>query len=704
MGLGGSIHSSPVISPDGVVYIGNSGGHLFAVIPGEQEGGLAWNFAADGSIEASPALGPDGTIYFGTGQGSFYAVNPDGHKKWSYATGGSIVGSAAVGADGTIYVGSTDGYLYAFAPDGSVRWAFATGYSIDGTPAIGPDGTIYIGNEFHRFFAISPDGSENWHLDLRESVVGAPAIDVEGTIYINDGWSGIIALHPNGIEKWFYRMEAMRFTTAPIIGDDGHIYVGNSDGKLYVIGSAAPRIVSVQPRTGIEAQEVTFSAAVAGPRPLQYHWDFGGGAWPDSSDLQSPTVLLQTVGVYAASLQVSNLYGEDVYCFDLRVKSPRLNWWMYGREPKHQRCSPVAGPESPAVKWSVDTGSAICSSPVVGDDGTIYVGNTDGILQAIAPDGSSMWSVSVGKSIDSTPAVTADGTVYVGAVDNRLVAVDSEGNIKWTFLAGSYIRSSPVIGIDGTIYFGSSDGNLYALSPEGEELWRFHTEMPVTSSPAIGDDGAIYVGSQDGSLYVIYPDGSEKWRFTVEGVVRDSPTIGDDGTIYVPILMGLGAAGAPNLFAIDPQGNEKWRINYMYWVGGFPGYSPLSAVAIGPSGTIYVGNVGVHAISPDGETFWAFDIPHTEEQSVYSTRAAPVVDVNGVIYWPSYYAVYNPVTFEWSFEGLLFALNPDGTEKWRLTTSTVGEAVNSSSPAIGDDGTIYLGSEDGYLYAIGEAD
>jgi outer membrane protein assembly factor BamB len=44
----------------------------------------------------------------------------------------------------------------------------------------------------------------------------------------------------------------------------------------------------------------------------------------------------------------------------------------------------------------------------------------------------------------------------------------------------------------------------------------------------------------------------------------------------------------------------------------------------------------------------------------------------------------------------LYALNSDGTLKWRYQT---GDSLGSS-PAIGSDGTIYVGSEDHYLYAL----
>ncbi len=49
-----------------------------------------------------------------------------------------------------------------------------------------------------------------------------------------------------------------------------------------------------------------------------------------------------------------------------------------------------------------------------------------------------------------------------------------------------------------------------------------------------------------------------------------------------------------------------------------------------------------------------------------------------------------------SFDNKLHAINPDGTEKWNFTT---GETVYSS-PAIDSDGTVYVGSQDDKLYAI----
>ena len=50
-----------------------------------------------------------------------------------------------------------------------------------------------------------------------------------------------------------------------------------------------------------------------------------------------------------------------------------------------------------------------------------------------------------------------------------------------------------------------------------------------------------------------------------------------------------------------------------------------------------------------------------------------------------------------SYDGYLYAINPDGTLKWRYQT---GFWI-SSSPVIASDGTVYIGSRNYYLYAIG---
>jgi len=77
-----------------------------------------------------------------------------------------------------------------------------------------------------------------------------------------------------------------------------------------------------------------------------------------------------------------------------------------------------------------------------------------------------------------------------------------------------------------------------------------------------------------------------------------------------------------------------------------------------------------------GDKIWSF----STEGAVISS---PAIGDDGTIYIGSgdYY---------------VYAINPDGTEKWSFRT---GDGV-MSSPAIGSDGTIYIGSTDNKIYAI----
>jgi len=67
---------------------------------------------------------------------------------------------------------------------------------------------------------------------------------------------------------------------------------------------------------------------------------------------------------------------------------------------------------------------------------------------------------------------------------------------------------------------------------------------------------------------------------------------------------------------------------------------------------------------------------------------APVIDTDGIIYFKG---AYNYL------DRYIYAIYPDGTEKWKYET---GGLISGSSPAIAEDGTVYIGSWDTKLYAI----
>jgi outer membrane protein assembly factor BamB len=81
--------------------------------------------------------------------------------------------------------------------------------------------------------------------------------------------------------------------------------------------------------------------------------------------------------------------------------------------------------------------------------------------------------------------------------------------------------------------------------------------------------------------------------------------------------------------------------------------------------------------SPDGTLKWSYDTGD------YINGPAAIGD-NGTIYFPSL--------------NYLYALNPDGTLKWRSPGRA--DYPLGSAPAIGEDGTIYINTHNGVLHAF----
>jgi len=75
---------------------------------------------------------------------------------------------------------------------------------------------------------------------------------------------------------------------------------------------------------------------------------------------------------------------------------------------------------------------------------------------------------------------------------------------------------------------------------------------------------------------------------------------------------------------------------------------------------------------------------HWKFKTGYEVDSSPAIGEDGTIYVGS-------------GDNYLYAINPDGTLRWKFKT---GDFV-LSSPTIGKDGTVYVGSWDDYLYAIG---
>lgn len=345
-------------------------------------------------------------------------------------------------------------------------------------------------------------------------------------------------------------------------------------------------------------------------------------------------------------------------------------WPMFRHDLQHTGRSPYPGLPASELKWSLNLGTPISSSPALAPDGTLLVTGQNNQVYSINPNGTFNVSKLMPTSpiIDISPAVAADGTIYIGSTNNNLYALRSNFSTKWNYTTGGPIYTSPAVWTDGTVYIASD--KLYAVNSNGTLKWSYTTPGSINFSPVVAPDGTIYVASD--KVYAVNPDGTPKWNYATQAA---SGAIGADGTVYLAVPGGLTA--------VRSDGTLKWSV-----VAGF--VSITTSVAIAHDGTLYVGGFygNILAGPPTWMGLYAYD-PATGAQKWTITTAnqilsSPAVAADGTIYFGS-------------DDGTLRAYNSDSTPRWSYTT---GGAVKSS-PAIGADGTVYFGSSDGHLYALG---
>ncbi|WP_178989549.1 outer membrane protein assembly factor BamB family protein [Winogradskyella schleiferi] len=426
---------------------------------------------------------------------------------------------------------------------------------------------------------------------------------------------------------------------------------GNSSNDVQAIatpGEISAFLLSVESPMATELVGFTYNPAyLPGSTADSWNYDFGDG---NTSTEQNPTHTYAVPGIYDVIVQITDEQGT--------IFTDTKQVFVWGE------------------KWAYDLGNQIKpQSPAIADDGTIYIGSEDNTnFHAINPDGTLKWTYSqLGDNVYSSASIGSDGTIYVGSKDDNLHAINPDGSQKWIAPVGSnVIYSTPSIASDGTVYIGSDDDNLYAINPDGSLKWTFNTTgFNIRSTAAIADDGTVYITSDDDNLYALNPsNGSVVWSLPLGGNAQSGIAIDSDGTIIVAVDQG-GSAGA--VFAVNPDGSEKWGISVT-------GRISVCAPAIA-NGRIYVGTKeGNNLLALDvtnGGQIWSFGTPGA------ILNSSPAIDVNGVIYFGSW-------------DNHVYAVNPDGTLKYKFLTD--GDVW--SSPAIGSDGTIYVGGYDNKLHAL----
>lgn len=195
------------------------------------------------------------------------------------------------------------------------------------------------------------------------------------------------------------------------------------------------------------------------------------------------------------------------------------------------------------------------------------------------------------------------------------------------------------------------------------------------------------------SQYVGPQNNSTKWNYTTgdaQSQIRYAPSIGPDGTIYLATRFNNGTNYLANLYALNRDGTKKWNYTIFDGILNENCYNSFAgSPAIAKDGTIYITGEFhdntrtygfLYALNPNGTFKWKYIL--NEGATVYM-RGFPAVGTDGTIYFSSQY-------HDSGWHAKLNAINPDGTKKWEYGVSEGQYGSDVPSPAIGPDGTIYF--------------
>lgn len=272
--------SSPAVAGK-TVYVGSGDGKVYAL--DLASGALRWSFQTGDVVHASPAVAGD-TVYIGSWDRTFYALDAKtGAQRWAFATGADpeihnqegIASSAAVGG-GRVFFGCRDGHFYALdAATGALAWKHDNrkGWVI-ASPALVDGKVCFPTSDGTRFKVLdAATGALRFDVENRAVSFSSPAVAAGVAYYgTHDGWlqavdlaSGAVAgrfqtegsrrhgatytdaqgrlnygaIYPDrtldGVLAGLDRMFSLGAILSSPVVEDGILYVGSGDGKVYAL-------------------------------------------------------------------------------------------------------------------------------------------------------------------------------------------------------------------------------------------------------------------------------------------------------------------------------------------------------------------------------------------------------------------------------------------------------------------------------------
>ncbi|GIW39980.1 MAG: hypothetical protein KatS3mg076_0557 [Candidatus Binatia bacterium] len=383
------------------------------------------------------------------------------------------------------------------------------------------------------------------------------------------------------------------------------------------------------------------------------------------------------------------------------------------------------------LRWRFSTGAPQAVGGLLADlHGRLYFGTEDGIFRAVSEEGIEIWRRDLGSFVPFSPLLEVDSFdltvtgVFGGTEDGRFLALDGEsGDIRWQVSDLGMPAGAPARDVDGRIYALATSGQLEVLSLRGTRLLRIETgDAPVAAPMLLDISPVVGFGTAMGAVRSWTQAGTPRWAADLPaplagGLARTSALSGGELLVLVVavdeagrVFLLDGRTGRPSGVCVggESDGFPCWRDRdcelgscageVFYPLGEAPAVPPTS----GSDGTLVFftrnleGGTTVRLLSPKvcsaGERA---GILCRTEADCPNASCTPETEEGGV------------AALRWSFSDGRCGGELEGTACRDDLDCSDGVpclgtlAAVEHPPAVGLDGTLYFGTADGFLYALG---
>jgi outer membrane protein assembly factor BamB len=270
----GTLLEFPAVVDDGIAYLSNLSGRLFALsmatgktiwednlhtaqedsspaivgadlvahvkagrvaVIDRANGKVRWSWVTSGEVESSPVV-EHGIDYLGDWAGDVYALDLKTRKpRWVYHDGCKITASVAIDGN-ALYLGDYCGRVLALAKrTGKLLWTASAGSPVYGTSAVAR-GRLYVpSRDAGALYAFTTHGQYLWHVSTGDLVYSAPAV-WHGRVYFGS-YSGELYCVSAATGNVLWTLNARGEISGSPTVIDGVVYAGTFSHRI--VGASA---------------------------------------------------------------------------------------------------------------------------------------------------------------------------------------------------------------------------------------------------------------------------------------------------------------------------------------------------------------------------------------------------------------------------------------------------------------------------------